>query len=111
MSLLGNPFLQVLFPIFNLRLLFYVRLMGAGMCDRLIEDIVSVTETLMVADVVDIEAYAHPDAKLTVNDKINRINQGLDNHAGKARLDKVAKLRAKLSKHQAGDGVFKRGAC
>ena len=29
------------------------------MADKLIEDIVEVTETLMVADEVDIEAFAH----------------------------------------------------
>ena len=81
------------------------------MCDRLIEDIVAVTETLMVADIVDIEAYAHPDAKLTVNDKIARANKGLENHAGVARQDKVNNLRTKLADHQAGDGVFKRGTC
>lgn len=85
--------------------------MYTGMCDRLIEDIVSVTETLMVADQIDIEAYAHPDAKLTMNDKIARHKKGLDSHAGKAGLDKVANLREKLDEHQQGEGVFKRGTC
>lgn len=81
------------------------------MCDRLIEDIVAVTESLMVADTVDIEAYAHPDAKLSVNDKITRANKGLDGHAGVARKDKLKHLKARLAHHQAGSGVFKRGAC
>jgi hypothetical protein len=82
-----------------------------GMCDRLIEDIVAVTETLMVSDAIDIEAFAHPDAKLTVNDKIDRSNAGLESHAGVARLDKVKNLRQALADHQAGEGVFKRGSC
>jgi hypothetical protein len=81
------------------------------MCDRLIEDIVAVTETLMVADVVDIEAYAHPDAKLTLNDKITRSNAGLAGHAGVARQEKISNMRRKMSEHRSGDGVFKRGAC
>ena len=81
------------------------------MCDRLIEDIVSVTESLMVADAVDIEAYAHPDAKLTVNDKIARANKGLDHHSGVATKDKLKHLKTKLALHQAGSGVFKRGTC
>jgi hypothetical protein len=81
------------------------------MCDRLIEDIVAVTESLIVSDVVDIEALAHPDAKLSVNDKLDRINQGLDSHAGIAQKDKASALKTKLAEHQAGDGVFKRGAC
>ena len=81
------------------------------MCDRLIEDIVAVTENLIVADVVDIEAYAHPDAKLTLNDKIDRANKGLESHSGVAHQDKMSNLKTKLAEHQAGDGVFKRGAC
>lgn len=82
-----------------------------GMCDRLIEDIVGVTETLMVADAIDIEAYAHPDAKLTLNDKISRANAGKDSHVGVATKDKANHLKTKLAEHQAGDGVFKRGSC
>jgi len=81
------------------------------MCDRLIEDIVTVTETLMVSDTMEIEAYAHPDAKLTLNDKIARANKGLEGHAGIAGQEKVNNLRAKLAIHQAGYGVFKRGTC
>jgi hypothetical protein len=79
--------------------------------DRLIEDIVAVTETLMVSDLVDIEAFAHPDAKLSVNDKIARMNEGKETHAGKARQEKVNNLRTKIAEHQSGDGVFKRGSC
>jgi len=82
-----------------------------AMSDRLIEDIVAVTETLMVADNVDIEALAHPDAKLTVNDKIDRNNKGLSNHAGHARHDKIKHLKKTLKAQQEGDGVYKRTAC
>jgi hypothetical protein len=82
-----------------------------GMCDRLIEDIVAVTETLMVADVVDLEAFAHPDGRLTLNDKISRANEGKDSHYGIARKDKANNLRSKLIEHLAGDGVFRRGSC
>ena len=85
--------------------------MNIGMADRLIEDIVSVTESLMVADVIDIEAFAHPDAKLTVNDKIHIARHGLDTHHGKAKHHKLSNLRDKMAEHQSGDGVFKRGTC
>jgi hypothetical protein len=81
------------------------------MCDRLIEDVVAVTETLMVAENIDIEAYAHPDAKLNVNDKIRRGTLGLDGNAGVARVDKVNDYRTKMADHQAGEGIFKRGTC
>lgn len=69
------------------------------------------TETLLVADAVEIEAYAHPDAKLNVNDKIKRENLGLSANAGEARKEKAKDFRDKMAEHQAGDGVFKRGAC
>ena len=82
-----------------------------GMCDRLIEDIVGVTETLMVADVVDIEAYAHPDARLSLNEKIRRFSLGMDPHSGVAMQEKLAELKSKMEEHKAGDGVFKRGSC
>lgn len=81
-----------------------------GMCDRLIEDIVSVTETLMVSDIVDLEAYAHPDAKLTVNEKLDRANAGLDDHAGRATHEKITDLRKALRRHQE-MGLFRRGSC
>jgi len=38
------------------------------MCDRFIEDIVGVTNSLMHADSVSLAAYAHPEATLTAND-------------------------------------------
>ena len=88
-----------------------MKLTITGMCDRLIEDIVAVTETLMVADVVDIEAYAHPDARLTLNDKISRANAGKDSNVGVARKEKINRLRDKLIEHLAGDGIFRRGSC
>jgi hypothetical protein len=81
------------------------------MCDRLIEDIVGVTESLMVADLVDIEAYAHPDAKLTLNEKMTRSDKGVHGNVGVAKKDKAAELKAKMEEHKAGEGVFKRGSC
>lgn len=81
------------------------------MCDRLIEDIVSVTESLMVAGDVELKAYAHPDAKLSVNEKIRRASMGLKGHSGHAQQDKLAMLKDKMAEHQAGEGVFKRGTC
>ena len=82
-----------------------------GMCDRLIEDIVAVTETLMVADTIDIEAFAHPDGRLTLNDKISRASTGKDSNFGVARQEKVNNMRARLGKHLAGHGIFRRGSC
>lgn len=81
------------------------------MCDRIIEDIVSVTESLMVADNVDIEALANPDAHLTLNEKIGRKNAGKTLNAGVANKEKAHGLKAKMEEHKAGDGVFKRGSC
>ena len=81
------------------------------MCDRLIEDIVGVTETLMVADVVDIEAFAHPDAHLSLNEKLTRVSLGKDGNVGVANQEKAAELKTKMEEHKAGDGVFKRGSC
>jgi hypothetical protein len=81
------------------------------MVDRLIEDIVSVTESLMVADQVVIEAFAHPDAKLTVNEKLHRHKKGFNTHAGIAHQDKASNLKTKMEEHKAGEGVFKRGTC
>jgi len=70
-----------------------------------------VTESLMVADAVDLEAYAHPDAKLTLNDKIERANAGKDDHFGKAHKEKAHRFKLSLHKQQQCEGVFKRGAC
>ena len=81
------------------------------MSDRLIEDIVGVTESLMVADRVDIEAFAHPDAQLSLNEKIRRFSLGMDSHAGIASQEKLEHLKNKMEEHKAGDGIFKRGSC
>jgi hypothetical protein len=82
-----------------------------GMCDLLIEDVIAVTETLMVADVVDIEAYAHPDAKLSLNYKICMASLGLEENARVSWKQKVDELRSKMAERRDGDGVFKRGSC
>jgi len=81
------------------------------MCDRIIEDIVGVTETLIVADVIDIEALAHPDAHLSLNEKISRKNAGKTLNAGVANKEKANGLKTKMDEHKAGEGVFKRGSC
>ena len=70
-----------------------------------------VTETLLVADTVDLQAFAHPDAHLSLNDKISRVNLGKSVNAGIANQEKAAGLKAKIEEHKAGDGVFKRGSC
>lgn len=70
-----------------------------------------VTETLMVADVVDIEAFAHPDAHLSLNEKLTRVSLGKDGNVGVANQEKAAELKTKMEEHKAGDGVFKRGSC
>jgi len=72
---------------------------------------VGVTETLMVADVVDLEAYAHPDAHLSLNEKLTRVSLGKNANAGIANQEKAAGLKTKMEEHKAGDGVFKRGSC
>lgn len=79
------------------------------MVDKLIEDIVEVTETLMNADEVDIEAFAHPCAKLTLNERLEAKETwgGL----GKWGRQKAEKFRAKMKEQQHGSGVFKRGVC
>ena len=79
------------------------------MVDKLIEDIVEVTETLMVADEVEIEAFAHPDAKFTLHEQHEA--KGKSGGLGKLRKQKAKVFKAKMKEHQDGDGVFKRGSC
>jgi hypothetical protein len=83
----------------------------SALCDRFVEDIIAVTECLMVADRVDIEAYSHPDAQPSLNDKITRANEGKTGHYGHASKDKLHHLKHALSKHKDSEGVFKRGSC
>lgn len=75
------------------------------MVDRLIEDIVEVTETLMISDELEIEALAHP---FTLNEEVekNETWRGWGNW----KKEKADKFKAKL-KEQQQTGVFKRGAC
>ena len=79
------------------------------MVDRLVEDIVEVTETLMDADDVDIEAFAHPHTKPTLNERL----QGEKKWGGwgKWGREKADEYRAKMTEHKAGRGIFKRGVC
>jgi len=85
-------------------------MLTVDMVDKLIEDIVEVTETLMAADPVDIEAFAHPDAKPTLNE---RIAGGKENWGGwgKWGKQKADQFRKKMEEQKKGDGVFKRGVC
>ena len=59
------------------------------MVDKLIEDIVEVTETLMVADEVDIEAFAHPDAKFLCMNELRRRRNGMDGEVGKEKGGRI----------------------
>ena len=78
------------------------------MVDKLVEDIVEVTETLMEFDVADIEAFAHQHLNPSLNERIGK---------GKFwpgwrkwRDEKAAEFKAKMKEHQK-SGVFKRGVC
>ena len=79
------------------------------MLDKLIEDIVEVTETLMGADKIDIDAFVNPNAKPTSSERINMKEKwaGWGNW-GKEKADE---FRAKMKEHTRGHGVFKRGVC
>jgi hypothetical protein len=78
------------------------------MVDKLIEDIVEVTETLMDADEVDIEAFAHLNTK-SLNERLPAKEKwGGWGKWGKLKADE---FRAKMKEQQLGVGVFKRGVC
>ena len=81
----------------------------AGMVDKLVEDIVEVTEILMSADEVDIEAFARPNRKPTLHERID----GKEKWGGwgKWAKQKVEEFRAKMKEQQHGKGIFKRGVC
>jgi hypothetical protein len=81
------------------------------LCDRFVEDIITVTESLTVADRVELEAYAHPDATPSLNDKVARANAGKTSHYGHATKDKAHQFQHALHKQKNGEGVFKRGSC
>jgi len=81
---------------------------SSSMCDRLIEDIVQVTECLMVADTVELQAYAHPD--MTINDKLTMSRKGSLGHAGNWNVEKFQNFKAKMAEQQE-SGIFKRGTC
>ena len=83
----------------------------SGMCDELIEDVIVVTETLMTASQVEIDAFAHPDAVITLNDKVKRLRLGEGGNLGQARREKARDYWEKIREHVAGKGVFKRGVC
>ncbi len=81
------------------------------MCDELIEDIVSVTETLMIADQVEVDAFAHPEAVISLNLKITRLTLGKDGNIGEARREKARDYWDKVRQHVAGKDIYKRGVC
>jgi hypothetical protein len=79
------------------------------MVDKLIEDIVEVTETLMEADEVDIQALAQAQNKPTLNERTGENKADFDGYA-KWGKHKAHKHRQKM-KEQQSTGVFKRGTC
>ena len=79
------------------------------MVDLLVEDIVEVTETLMDAEDVDIEAFAHPNSKPTLNERIQ--GDAKWGGWGKWGRQKAEEYRQKMREHQDGPGLFKRGVC
>jgi hypothetical protein len=79
------------------------------MVDLLVEDIVEVTETLLVADEVDIEALAHQNPLHNLHERLHaKAKRG---GLGKWGKQKAAQFRAKMKEQQHGAGVFKRAAC
>jgi hypothetical protein len=80
------------------------------MVDKLVEDIVEVTETLMEADEVDIEALAHPNLKPTLNQRIAG-GKGKSGGWGKWGKERADEFRGKMKEQKNGDGIFKRGVC
>lgn len=83
---------------------------GADMVDRLVEDIVEVTETLITADAVDVEALARPPSKpTTLHERMTgKTEWGGWGQWGKQKADE---FRAKMTEQQQGAGVYKRGVC
>jgi len=76
----------------------------------LVEDIVEVTETLMDAENIDIEALAHPGPRpTTLNERLH----GEEKWGGWGKWGKqmAKEYRAKIREHKEGPGLFKRGVC
>ena len=76
--------------------------------DKLVEDIVEVTETLIEADAVDIEALAHPHHKPTLSERLS--GEEAWGGWGKWGKQKAQELKAKM-KEQRRVGLFRRGVC
>ena len=78
------------------------------MVDMLVEDIVEVTETLIEADTVDIEALAHHQTKSSLTER------GSGGQAwsgwGKWGKQKAEEFKTKM-RQQEREGIFKRGVC
>jgi hypothetical protein len=84
-------------------------LANADLVDKLVEDIIEVTETLMSADEVDLQAFAHPDIKPSLNERLSD-GPGKWGGWGKWGKGKADEFRAKMNE-QRQTGVFKRAAC
>jgi len=78
------------------------------MVDKLVEDITEVTETLMTADEVDLQAFAHPTTMPTLNERHEQGEHWVG--WGEWKKQKAAEHRAKMEE-QRQTGVFKRGVC
>jgi hypothetical protein len=80
------------------------------LADKLIEDIVEVTETLMDSDQVDIDALAHVPLKPSLNERAGHGKHHKWGGYNKWKKHKEHERQAKM-KEQEESGVFKRGVC
>ena len=79
------------------------------MVDSLVEDIVEATETLIDAEAVDVEAFAHPNPKPTLNERMS--GEKTWGGWGKWGKQKAEEYRSKMREQRDGPGLFKRGVC
>jgi hypothetical protein len=81
-----------------------------GLLDSLIEDIVEVTETLMQADTLTLEAMANPTLKLVSPERGPKETSKHWEGWGKWGKKRAEQFSLKMRK-QMDEGVFKRGVC
>ena len=79
------------------------------MVDRLVEDIIEATETLIEADVVDIEALARPHSKPMLVERMSADDAHWEGWGKWGKL-KADEFRDKMEKQQV-KGIYKRGVC
>jgi hypothetical protein len=80
------------------------------MCDRFLEDIVSVTQACMHADSVSLAAFAHPESTLTAND-LTRHYQGEHETSSEKFLNTLTAKKdshAKAMEGQKETGIFRK---